>query len=176
VRAQVPDEAHRDQQREQRRDEGDQRREHRPENEQQQDDDEQQREELDLAAGAGGAALVRDVGRPGNAARSPAGRARAKVACRSPTGTCAWAPRWPGWRPVAFEELLSRFPDFTCDETRVERGYSSNVRGLAKLPLWIELLVSKDDGMASLACAQAEAIAGLRTTLVQPLSRASKCW
>jgi hypothetical protein len=77
---------------------------------------------------------------------------------------------------VAFEELLSRFPDFTCDETRVERAYSGNVRGLAKLPLRIELLVSKDHGMASLACAQAEAIAGLRTTLVQPLSRASKCW
>lgn len=39
---------------------------------------------------------------------------------------------------VAFEELLKRFPDFTFDETGVERAYSSNVRGLAKLPLKIE--------------------------------------
>ena len=39
---------------------------------------------------------------------------------------------------VAFEELLKRFPDFTFDETGVERAYSSNVRGLAKLPLRIE--------------------------------------
>jgi cytochrome P450 len=39
---------------------------------------------------------------------------------------------------VAFEELLKRFPDFTFDETGVERAYSSNVRGLARLPLRIE--------------------------------------
>jgi cytochrome P450 len=39
---------------------------------------------------------------------------------------------------VAFEELLRRFPDFTFDETGVERAYSSNVRGLARLPLRIE--------------------------------------
>jgi cytochrome P450 len=39
---------------------------------------------------------------------------------------------------VAFEELLKRFPDFTFDETGVERAHSSNVRGLAKLPLRIE--------------------------------------
>jgi cytochrome P450 len=39
---------------------------------------------------------------------------------------------------VAFEELLKRFPDFTFDETGVQRAYSSNVRGLAKLPIRIE--------------------------------------
>lgn len=39
---------------------------------------------------------------------------------------------------IAFEELLKRFPDFTFDETGVERAYASNVRGLARLPLRIE--------------------------------------
>lgn len=39
---------------------------------------------------------------------------------------------------VAFEELLKRFPDFTVDGEGVERHYSSNVRGLAKLPLTIQ--------------------------------------
>jgi cytochrome P450 len=39
---------------------------------------------------------------------------------------------------VAFEELLKRFPDFTFDETGVERAYSGNVRGLAKLPVRVE--------------------------------------
>jgi cytochrome P450 len=39
---------------------------------------------------------------------------------------------------IAFEELLKRFPDFTFDETGVERHYSSNVRGLASLPLLLE--------------------------------------
>ena len=39
---------------------------------------------------------------------------------------------------VAFEELLARFPDFTIDPDGVERHYSGNVRGLAKLPLLIE--------------------------------------
>ncbi len=39
---------------------------------------------------------------------------------------------------VAFEELLKRFPDFSFDETGVERHYSSNVRGLASLPLLVE--------------------------------------
>jgi cytochrome P450 len=39
---------------------------------------------------------------------------------------------------VAFEELLKRFPDFTFDETGVQRHYSSNVRGLASLPLLVE--------------------------------------
>ena len=39
---------------------------------------------------------------------------------------------------VAFEELLKRFPDFTFDETGVRRHYSSNVRGLASLPLLVE--------------------------------------
>jgi cytochrome P450 len=39
---------------------------------------------------------------------------------------------------VAFEELLKRFPDFTFDETGVERAWSGNVRGLAKLPIRIE--------------------------------------
>jgi cytochrome P450 len=39
---------------------------------------------------------------------------------------------------IAFEELLKRIPDFTFDETGVERAYSSNVRGLAKLPLRVE--------------------------------------
>jgi hypothetical protein len=65
-------------------------------------------------------------------ATEPAGRKR------SPAGGWA-APRSPaGRRPhlrlgaslarletrVAFEELLSRFPDFTFDETRVARAYS----------------------------------------------------
>jgi hypothetical protein len=65
-------------------------------------------------------------------ATEPAGRQR------SPAGGRA-APRSPaGRRPhlrlgaslarlatrVAFEELLSRFPDFTFDETRVERACS----------------------------------------------------
>lgn len=36
---------------------------------------------------------------------------------------------------VAFEELLTRFPDFTIDETGVERRVNVNVRGLSKLPL-----------------------------------------
>jgi cytochrome P450 len=39
---------------------------------------------------------------------------------------------------IAFEELLKRFPAFTFDEHGVERHYSGNVRGLAKLPLLIE--------------------------------------
>jgi cytochrome P450 len=39
---------------------------------------------------------------------------------------------------VAFEELLKRFPDFTFDETGVQRHYSGNVRGLASLPLLVE--------------------------------------
>jgi cytochrome P450 len=39
---------------------------------------------------------------------------------------------------VAFEELLKRIPDFTFDESGVERAYSGNVRGLAKLPLRVE--------------------------------------
>jgi cytochrome P450 len=39
---------------------------------------------------------------------------------------------------VAFEELLRRFPDFTFDETGVRRHYSSNVRGLASLPLLVD--------------------------------------
>lgn len=39
---------------------------------------------------------------------------------------------------IAIEELLKRFPDFTFDETGVERHYSSNVRGLSRLPLVVE--------------------------------------
>jgi cytochrome P450 len=39
---------------------------------------------------------------------------------------------------IAFDELLRRFPDFTFDAAGVERHYSGNVRGLAKLPLLIE--------------------------------------
>ncbi|MEO5873598.1 MAG: cytochrome P450 [Streptosporangiaceae bacterium] len=39
---------------------------------------------------------------------------------------------------IAFEELLKRIPDFGLAETGVERHYSSNARGLAKLPLLIE--------------------------------------
>jgi cytochrome P450 len=39
---------------------------------------------------------------------------------------------------VAFEELLKRFPDFSFDESGVERYYSGNVRGLSRLPLLIE--------------------------------------
>jgi cytochrome P450 len=36
---------------------------------------------------------------------------------------------------VAFEELLTRFPDFSIDEAGVERHININVRGLSKLPL-----------------------------------------
>jgi len=36
---------------------------------------------------------------------------------------------------VAFDELLNRFPEFGIDESGVERMRSSNVRGLAKLPV-----------------------------------------
>ena len=36
---------------------------------------------------------------------------------------------------VAFEELLARFPDFAVDESRAVRHVSSNVRGVAHLPL-----------------------------------------
>jgi cytochrome P450 len=43
---------------------------------------------------------------------------------------------------VAFEELLKRFPDFGIDEAGVERQYNSNVRGLAKLPLVVERVVT----------------------------------
>jgi cytochrome P450 len=39
---------------------------------------------------------------------------------------------------VAFEELLRRIPDFTFDEAGVVRAYSSNVRGLARLPIQVE--------------------------------------
>jgi cytochrome P450 len=39
---------------------------------------------------------------------------------------------------IAFEELLKRIPDFTFDETGVVRAFSSNIRGLAKLPLRVE--------------------------------------
>ena len=39
---------------------------------------------------------------------------------------------------VAFEELLKRFPDFTIDETGVERRVNVNVRGLSKLPVVVE--------------------------------------
>jgi len=38
---------------------------------------------------------------------------------------------------VAFEELLKRFPDFSIDESGVERRVNINVRGLSKLPLVI---------------------------------------
>jgi cytochrome P450 len=36
---------------------------------------------------------------------------------------------------VAFEELLARFPEFAVDESRAVRHVSSNVRGVAHLPL-----------------------------------------
>ena len=36
---------------------------------------------------------------------------------------------------VAFEELLRRFPDFTIDESGVERRVNPNVRGLSRLPV-----------------------------------------
>ncbi|MFA5883099.1 MAG: cytochrome P450 [Acidimicrobiia bacterium] len=36
---------------------------------------------------------------------------------------------------VAFDELLNRFPEYGIDEAGVERMRSSNVRGLAKLPV-----------------------------------------
>ena len=39
---------------------------------------------------------------------------------------------------VAFEELLKRFPDFSIDESGVERRVNINVRGLSKLPLVVE--------------------------------------
>ena len=95
-----------------------------------------------LAAAAGGAALVRDVGRHGARWKEtqPGRRAgprqgRLQVAGRHLRLGASLARLETR---VAFEELLSRFPDFTFDETRVERAYSGNVRGLAKLPLRIE--------------------------------------
>jgi cytochrome P450 len=36
---------------------------------------------------------------------------------------------------IAFDELLDRFPEYGIDESGVERMRSSNVRGLAKLPI-----------------------------------------
>lgn len=39
---------------------------------------------------------------------------------------------------IAFDEFLTRFPDYVIDESGVERMRSSNVRGLAKLPILIE--------------------------------------
>jgi cytochrome P450 len=36
---------------------------------------------------------------------------------------------------IAFEELVSRFPNFAVDESRAVRHVSSNVRGVAHLPL-----------------------------------------
>ena len=36
---------------------------------------------------------------------------------------------------IAFDELLNRFPEYGIDESGVERMRSSNVRGLAKLPI-----------------------------------------
>jgi cytochrome P450 len=36
---------------------------------------------------------------------------------------------------VAFEEFLARFPDFDLDEAGIVRMRSSNVRGLARLPV-----------------------------------------
>jgi cytochrome P450 len=36
---------------------------------------------------------------------------------------------------VAFEQLLARFPDYELDDTRAERAYGSNIRGLRSLPL-----------------------------------------
>ena len=39
---------------------------------------------------------------------------------------------------MAFEELLKRFPDFSIDESGVERRVNVNVRGLSRLPLVIE--------------------------------------
>lgn len=36
---------------------------------------------------------------------------------------------------VALEEFLGRFPDYTVDEAGIERVHSSNVRGLAGLPI-----------------------------------------
>jgi cytochrome P450 len=41
---------------------------------------------------------------------------------------------------VAFEELLKRFPDFSIDESGVERRVNINVRGLSKLPLVVSRL------------------------------------
>lgn len=36
---------------------------------------------------------------------------------------------------IAFDEFLSRFPEYAIDESGIERMRSSNVRGLAKLPI-----------------------------------------
>jgi cytochrome P450 len=36
---------------------------------------------------------------------------------------------------IAFEEMLQRFPNFVVDESRAERKISTNVRGVAHLPL-----------------------------------------
>jgi cytochrome P450 len=35
---------------------------------------------------------------------------------------------------IAFEEILSRFPEYELDASNAQRAYSSNVRGLATLP------------------------------------------
>jgi cytochrome P450 len=39
---------------------------------------------------------------------------------------------------IAFEELLSRFPAYELADHGIERAYSSNVRGLAHLPIAVE--------------------------------------
>jgi cytochrome P450 len=39
---------------------------------------------------------------------------------------------------VAFGEFLARYPDYEIDERGVERMRSSNVRGLAKLPILVD--------------------------------------
>jgi cytochrome P450 len=39
---------------------------------------------------------------------------------------------------VAFGEFLARYPDYELDEAGIERMRSSNVRGLAKLPILVD--------------------------------------
>jgi cytochrome P450 len=40
---------------------------------------------------------------------------------------------------VAFEELLARYPDWSIDGSGVSRLRSGNVRGLAPLPIVIDI-------------------------------------
>ncbi|MCA9300326.1 MAG: cytochrome P450, partial [Phycisphaerales bacterium] len=39
---------------------------------------------------------------------------------------------------IAFDEFLNRFPEYGIDESGIERMRSSNVRGLAKLPITVD--------------------------------------
>ena len=49
--------------------------------------------------------------------------------------TSAWAHPWPGWRPVALEEVLKRFPDWEVDWDNAKQAHASTVRGWDHLPV-----------------------------------------